>query len=175
AGRVPPGAPPRADAPLADVQAQIKAAAGRPKSAAPRQYTSRVLPVRGRPAGRAVCIGYEIFGPPTGAFVVAFDFSRMVTNEARHSPRNLYFVTDRNGVFLAHPDEAKVGSRITDDHGKDGKPRFDFKQVPWAGAPTRSEPEQTRGESLIGVTPDPTLAYLFTRKPYDKGSPFRDE
>src|ERR1051326_4757436 len=123
--------PPLAATALADVQAQVKSAAAKQRSAPARQFTSAVRPMRTDPHRQALCIGYEIPGAAgaEGAVVVlAIDFSRMIANEARHSPRHLFFVTDREGTFLVHPDPAKVGAKTSDDRGDDGQPRFNFRQ-----------------------------------------------
>ncbi|MFL5340408.1 MAG: HAMP domain-containing protein, partial [Gemmataceae bacterium] len=169
--------PPLAQAALADVQAQVRAAAKR-KAGQPRQFTSQVRSCRDTPHRRTVCIGYEFAGQPGqagGLLAVAIDFTRMIANETHHSPRHLFFVADKDGTYLAHPDPAKVGTRIPDDRDARGKPTFAFRQVPWAAVPPDPDSERTEGESQFGVTVAGGLHYEISRKTYDRGSPFRDE
>ncbi len=107
---------------------------------------------------------------------MAFNFTRMMANEERHSPRHLYFVVDQNGNFLFHPDRSEVGSNIESDRDRSGGPRFNFEQAPWvARGEGRAEPESIQGETQpLGILGN-DLKYYFTRKRYDRGLPFRTD
>ena len=162
---------PQAAAALVDVQSQVRAANRNKKLGQPRQFTSQVLPVSNLPQRRTVCIGYEFPGQPGQPgqlLVVAIDFTSLIANEARHSPRHLFFVADRDGTYVTHPDEAKIGTRLLDDLDAHGKPRFDFQQVPWAAnQQTPAESDSSQGESQAIATFANDLRYAICRKVYE--------
>lgn len=163
---------------LVDIEKQIRDVARTPRPGQPRQFTSGIHPVRDDSSRRTLCIAYEspLGDKSSSVFVLAIDFTRMVANQARHSPRHLLFITDKDGTFLAHPNPFKVGTRIQDDQGPDGKARFDFQQVSW-GTTGRADVESDlgRGESQLTVRFDEDLRYLFSRKAYPTRLPFRNE
>src|SRR5262249_53135505 len=177
-GQENPKEPGGAELALGDIEGQIKAVARNPRPGQPRQFTSQIYAVRGDSSRRTLCIAYEspLNDKSSGVFAVAIDFSRMVANQARHSPRHLLFVTDKDGTFLAHPNPFKVGTRIQDDQGPDGKPRFDFQQVTWGNSGrSDADTDHGRGESQMTLRIDEDLRYLFSRKAYATGLPFRDD
>jgi PAS domain S-box-containing protein len=169
---------PLAEAALTDIQTQLTIVAGKQKSGPARQFMSQVRPDRTHPSRRTICVGYEFAGrqgTPWGLYVLALDFTRMIANQERHSPRHLFFVVDRDGNYLVHPDETKVGNSIRADLDAEHKPRFNFQSVPWAGEVNAGETEPTGGESQLNGTLGSDLRYEFTRKAYGKDFPFRDE
>jgi PAS domain S-box-containing protein len=167
---------PLADAALADLQGRVGNSSVRVKGGPLRQYMSRVLPATDSPARRALCIGFEFAGErgeAAGVFVVAFDFTQMIANQARHSPRHLFFVADAAGRFLVHPVESKVGAAVREDLDSKGSPRFDFKLAPWAAEQSPSAIDLSSGETQMKGSLDDALKYYFCRKQYEGESPFR--
>ena len=167
---------PEAEMALVDLKSQVKLAEGKVKSGPLRQYISRVLPLRQESRRSAICIGFEFAddrGVATGMFVVAFDFTRMIANQARHSPRHLFFVADQRGRFLVHPNDSKIGTNINDDRDSSGRQRFDFVNVPWVAekSPDAEESPPGRTQPLGSLGDD--LKYYFTRKEFDRSLPFR--
>jgi PAS domain S-box-containing protein len=162
---------------LADLQARIRRLTEKQKPVTARQFMSDVKPVRGNAGRQALCVGFEFTaargGPPVGLFVIAVDFTSMVGNEQRHSPRHLFFVADEAGRFLIHPDPGAVGTAVRDDRDRRGKTRFDFKTVPWAEAEPPGTDQAALGESLRTGELGEKLAYYFMRRPYDRGTPHR--
>jgi PAS domain S-box-containing protein len=170
------GEAPLAAEALADLQARVRRTTEKHKPVTARQFLSDLKPVRGEPTRRALCIGFEFVGSrglPAGLLVVAVDFTRMIENEQRHSPRHLFLVTDETGRFLVNPDPAAVGTTVREDRDSRGRTRFDFQTVPWAEVDKSGGAPASLGESLHTGEFGPSLSYFFLRRPYDKGLPFR--
>jgi PAS domain S-box-containing protein len=89
-------------------------------------YSSGIRPIAGLPAGAPVRLQLQVavplFYPESklglyGALVVRADFSRLL--ESRNfnlSPRRIFFLTDGQGHFLAHPDPRRIwATSITEE------------------------------------------------------------
>ncbi len=153
---------------FADVAEQIrKHWERRPKQALglAQQYQSVVSPLNkmASPGRQALTIAYPIVlhdDRPVLVLALTIDFTRLIWNQARRSPRHLFFVTDAGGnvLFPQQPDRARKPLK---DFG------LSFAGAQWdKGGLSKADVEERGARST--EAPLGTLEFFFLKKPLGK-------